>query len=63
MKLPPRLKRLRMKAQHLDFVMIHITGNSNMTHYLSVNKLEMIANYKHSSKQSEQATGKAQALT
>ena len=34
-KLPPRLERLRMKTQHLDFVMIHITGKSNMTDYLS----------------------------
>ena len=34
-KLSPRLERLRMKTQHLDFVMIHITGKSNMTDYLS----------------------------
>ena len=34
-KLPPRLERLRMKTQHLDFVMIHIPGKSNMTDYLS----------------------------
>ena len=33
-KLPPRLERLRMKTQHLDFVMIHITAKSNMTDYL-----------------------------
>ena len=34
-KLPPRLERLRMKTQHLDFAMIHIPGKSNMTDYLS----------------------------
>ena len=34
-KLPPRLERLRMKTQHLDFVMIRIPGKSNMTDYLS----------------------------
>ena len=34
-KLPPQRERLRMKTQHLNFVMIHITGKSNMTDYLS----------------------------
>ena len=34
-KLPPRLERLRMKTQHLDFVMVHIPGKTNMTDYLS----------------------------
>ncbi len=34
-KLPPRLERIRMKTQNLDFTMIHIPGKSNMTDYLS----------------------------
>ena len=34
-KLPPRIERLTLKMQNLDFEMIHIPGKSNMTYYMS----------------------------
>ena len=34
-KLPPRIERMVMKIQNLDYTAIHIAGKSNMTDYLS----------------------------
>ena len=34
-KLPPRIERLIMKMQNLDFTMIHIPGKENVTDYMS----------------------------
>ena len=34
-KLPPRLERIIMKMQNLDYTAIHIPGKSNMTDYIS----------------------------
>ena len=34
-KLPPRIERLALKMQNLDFEMIHIPGKTNMTDYMS----------------------------
>ena len=34
-KLPPRIERIVMKMQNLDYTAIHIAGKSNMTDYIS----------------------------
>ena len=34
-KLPPRIERLDLKMQNLDFEVIHIPGKTNMTDYMS----------------------------
>ena len=34
-KLPPRIERLALKMQNLDFEVIHIPGKTNMTDYMS----------------------------
>ena len=34
-KLPPRIERIIMKMQNLDFTMIHIPGKQNVTDYMS----------------------------
>ncbi|XP_068684306.1 uncharacterized protein [Montipora foliosa] len=41
-KLPPRIERIVMKMQNLDFTAIHIPGKSNMTDYLSRHPLPEI---------------------
>ena len=40
-KLPPRIERLALKMQNLDFKMIHIPGKSNMTNYMSRHQMDM----------------------
>ena len=41
-KLPPRIERLIMKMQNLDFTMIHIPGKENVTDYMSRHPLPEI---------------------
>ena len=43
-KLPPRIERLVMKMQNLDFEMIHIPGKTNMTDYMSRHPLPETGN-------------------
>ncbi|KAL9987542.1 hypothetical protein ACROYT_G001867 [Oculina patagonica] len=46
-KLPPRIERIVMKMQNLDFTAIHIPGKSNMTDYLSRHPLPEIQKTNH----------------
>ena len=46
-KLPPRIERIVMKMQNLDFTAIHITGKSNMTDYLSQHPLPETEETRH----------------
>ena len=43
-KLPPRIERLALKMQNLDFEMIHIPGKTNMTDYMSRHPLPETGN-------------------
>ena len=43
-KLPPRIERLALKMQNLDFQMIHIPGKTNMTDYMSRHPLPETGN-------------------
>ena len=43
-KLPPRIERLALKMQNLDFQMIHIPGETNMTDYMSRHPLPETGN-------------------
>ena len=46
-KLPPRIERIVMKMQNLDFTAIHIPGKSNMTDYLSRHPLPDVQQTNH----------------
>ena len=46
-KLPPRIERIVMKMQNLDFTAIHIAGKSNMTDYLSRHSLPETEETRH----------------
>ena len=46
-KLPPRIERIVMKMQNLDFTTIHIAGKSNMTDYLSRHPLPETEETRH----------------
>ena len=46
-KLPPRIERIVMKMQNLDFTAVHITGKSNMTDYLSRHPLPEVQQTNH----------------
>ena len=46
-KLPPRMERMVMKMQHLDFTMIHIPGKTNATDYMSRHPLPEVKKTGH----------------
>ena len=46
-KLPPRVERMVMKMQNLDFTMVHIPGKTNVTDYMSRHPLPEVKKTTH----------------